>query len=244
MQTFDIGTSSKKLVKFKDIVEPKKNTTILSSFPIINKLFGNGLSEGSTFQIFGNRGCGKTTMMLQLLEDFSKVCEVAYISTEESEEQLLQKCPRLSVENVALGYMTDLEDILEIIRSYKIVVVDSFQMINSELNQKKIITKLVAEAKKYKCCLGIVCQLTKQGSVKGVSDIGHICDQTIKLSAGVPEYFGMNPDSAIIVDTDKNRNGKTGIVVFRNGDAGYEFESPWNDDGLVDDLEKCSYKKD
>lgn len=228
------------LIRVKDFSGNIQEKVYKSSYDSINKLFGNGLTHGCVFQMYGYRGTGKTTLLLQLLEDFSSQTETAYLTTEETSEQIISKCDRLNVKNVMVGKVTDLEEILEVIKHYKIVVLDSFQMISSTLNQKKIITQLVNAAKEYKCSLGIVCQLTKNGKDKGISDVGHLCDQVIKLCSGVSEYFGMN-GKAILLDSSKNRFGKTGIMVLENGDAGYNFENPWNED-LVDEIEKVAIK--
>jgi len=228
------------LTKVKDFKGDVQQKTWKSSYDSINKLFGNGLTQGCVFQMYGFRGTGKTTLLLQMLEDFSNQTPTAYLTTEETKEQIIAKCERLNVKNVMVGKVTDLEEILEVIKHYKIVVLDSFQMISSTLNQKKIITQLVNTAKDFNCSLGIVCQLTKNGRDKGVSDVGHLCDQVIKLWSGVSEYFGMI-GKAILLDSSKNRFGKTGIMVLENGDNGYNFENPWNED-LVDEIEKIAMK--
>ena len=228
------------LIKVKDFRGEVTQKVYKSSHDSINKLFGNGLTHGCVFQIYGFRGTGKTTFLLQLLEDFSNQTETAYLTTEETSEQIISKCARLNVKNVMVGKVTDLEEILEIIKHYKIVVLDSFQMISSTLNQKKIISLLMDTAKEYECSLGVVCQLTKNGKDKGVSDVGHLCDQVIKLSTGVSEYFGMI-GKAILLDSSKNRFGKAGILVLENGERGYDFENPWNED-LLEEIEKCAVK--
>lgn len=240
MQSFNIGTSTKTLIKAKDAVITE-TPRILSSFDSVNKLFGRGLAVSSIFQLTGYQGCGKTTMMLQILEDFSKTLDTAYIGTEEIESQILEKCPRLNVKNVSIGHMQDLEEILEIIRTFSVVVVDSFQMINSELDQKSIVTKMISEAKKHNTSLGIVCQLKKDGKSKGVSDIGHLCDQVIRLYPGVSDYFEM--EKAVIVYSEKNRNGKSGYNIFNIGPNGYEFDLPWFEE-MVDTLPKIRFKRE
>lgn len=127
-------------------LEKKEFPRLKSSYNLINNLFGNGWREGSVVQTTGYRGCGKTTFWLQILDDFSKEYSTAYVSNEESQDQLQEKCIRLNVNNVEIGYMSSLEDILEVIRSYKIVVIDSFQGIacNSE---KEAIQKIVSESR-------------------------------------------------------------------------------------------------
>jgi hypothetical protein len=46
----------------------------------------------------------------------------------------------------------------------------------------------------------------------------------------------------VIINSDKNRNGKSGYLVLENGSSGYNFELPW-DDELVDELDPKAFKK-
>jgi DNA repair protein RadA/Sms len=240
MKHFDIGLQKTNLVKVSQL-EKKEFPRLKSSYNLINNLFGNGWREGSVIQTTGYRGCGKTTFWLQILDDFSKEYSTAYVSNEESQDQLQEKCIRLNVNSVEIGYMSSLEDILEVIRSYKIVVIDSFQGIacNSE---KEAIQKIVSEAKKHNTCVAIIVHMTKGLREKGGSEIPHLCDQTIKLMEANPDVFGME-GKTIIINSDKNRNGRTGYWIVSCGSVGYDFENPW-DEYPVEMIEKNSIKKD
>lgn len=240
MKFFDIGLEKTPLTKVKDL--PKKEfITLKSSHNCINNLFGEGWLEGSVVHMSGSPGCGKTTFWIQLLEDFSKNYSCAYISNEESQDQLQKKCQRLNVENVEIAYMSSLEDVLEIMKSYQIVVIDSFQGIVSPYQEKETISKIVAQAKMYNCCIALIVHMTKTKIAKGGSEVAHLCDQVIRMVPGVSEYFCLD-DKCVIINSDKNRNGKSGYLVLENGSSGYNFELPW-DDELVEELDPKAFKK-
>lgn len=237
---FNINFQNTILQKPKDISE----VSILNfktNYDSINNLFGNGWYEGAVISMTGYRGCGKTTFWLQILEEYSTQMETAFLSNEENIEQLKLKCDRLNVKNVNIANINSLETILEIMKTHKMVVVDCFQGIVSELKPKEIISKLVTQAKEFKCCLAIILQMTKDLREKGVSEIGHLCDQTIKLVSGVGSFFEM--DNPVIFDgSSKNRNGRTGYLVLNNGSRGFDLDNPWNID-LVSDLPRQAVKK-
>lgn len=240
MKSFNINFQTTPLQKPKDI--PATDIVRLQcEHTTINNLFGNGWLEGAVVHMTGYRGCGKTTLWLQILESFSKNYTTAFLSNEESLDQLKMKCDRLKVENVDIANMNQLEDILEVIKTHKIVVVDCFQGISTDLKEKDLITKLISQAKESKCCLAIIVQMTKNLREKGASEIGHLCDQSIKLMSGVPSYFQMN-NPVILDGSTKNRNGKTGYLVLDHGAAGFDFQNPWEMD-LVPDLSKLAVKK-
>lgn len=240
MKSFNINFQTTTLQKPKDI--PVTDIVRLNcEYPAINNLFGEGWLEGAVVTMTGYRGCGKTTLWLQILESFSKIVSTAFLSNEESLAQLKLKCDRLKVENVDLANMNELDDLLEVIKTHKVVVIDCFQGISSELKEKDMITKLISQAKDSKCCLVIIVQMTKDLKEKGVSEIGHLCDHSIKLMSGVPSYFQMS-NPVILDSSTKNRNGKTGYLVLNHGEAGFDLNNPWEMD-LVRDLSKLAVKK-
>lgn len=240
MKSFNLGFQKTELKKVSDL--PKKEfPRIKSSYACINNLFGNGWREGSVLHISGYRGCGKTTFLLQIQEDYSKQFPVAFLTNEETQEQIQEKCERLNIKNVEIAYMNSLEDILEVIEKYKMVIVDSFQGIVSNLSEKDVAAKIISHAKQFGTCVGIVVHLTKSGMSKGVSEVAHMVDQTLMLKEGSSEYF-CNEYKTVILTTDKNRNGKAGSLVLEMKNSGYDFVNNLHDE-LYDEIEKEAFKK-
>lgn len=242
MKSFNLNLPQTKPIKVKDI-SYEQDSTLKSSYNSLNNLFGDGLIEGHTFQITGYRGVGKTTMILQMMKDFSNTCSTLFLTNEESVKQIARKCKRLNVENVDIAFQNNLQDILDSMKNYQLVIVDSFQGIFSgKLKEAEVISLLVKTAKETGCCFGIISHMTKDKKEKGGSEISHLVDQCIKISHGVPEYFCIN-ESCVIVHSDKNREGKTGYIIFRNGENGYNFEFPW-DENLIENLDKEAFRND
>ena len=234
--SFNINFLQTKLVRAKDL----QNTEInwFKTNTPLDGLFGSGYAEGATVHVTGYRGCGKTTFLLQALDKFSE--KSAFLSNEESIEQLGQKCKRLGVENVDIANMNSLDEILKVMEEYKFVVVDCFTGIVSDLKEKEIASTLISQAKKFNCNLMVIFQMTKNLRERGSAQIPHLFDQTIKLSSGVGSFFCM--DCPVIMSTDKNRNGKTGNLIYNHGESGFDFDSPWNYE-LLSELPKEAYKR-
>lgn len=234
--SFNINFLQTKLVKAKDLQDT--NINWFKTNTPLDSLFGSGYAEGSTVHVTGYRGCGKTTFLLQALDKFSE--RTAFLSNEESIEQLAEKCKRLGVENVEIANINSLEEILKIMEQYKFVVIDCFTGIVSDLKEKEIASALISQAKKFNCNLIVIFQMTKNLRERGSAQIPHLFDQTIKLSSGVGDFFCMT--CPVILTTDKNRNGKTGNLVYNHGEAGFDLEAPWCYE-LLSDLPREAYKK-
>lgn len=241
MKSFNLNFQKTKPTKVKDIVY-ENSVTLKFSHDCLNNLFGDGIQEGHTFQITGYRGVGKTTLLLQLLEDISKNYPTLFITNEESTKQIARRCERLSVKNAEVVFQNNIHEILEIAKDYKLIVIDSFQGIYGEkMKEKDIIAALVNFGKTHNISVGIVAHMTKDKKEKGVTEVAHLVDQCIKISHAVPEMFGME-GNVVIVHTDKNREGKAGYMVFENGDSGYDFNNPW-DEELVENLDPDCFRK-
>lgn len=234
--SFNINFLQTKLVKAKDLQETNINW-FRTNTPLDN-LFGSGYAEGATVHVTGYRGCGKTTFLLQALDKFSE--RSAFLSNEERLEQLSEKCKRLGVKNVEIANINTLEEILKVMEEYKFVVIDCFTGIVSDLKEKEIANTLISQAKKFNCNLIVIFQMTKNLRERGSAQIPHLFDQTIKLSSGVGDFFCMS--CPVILSTDKNRNGKTGNLVYNHGETGFDLDAPWSYE-LLPDLPRDAYKK-
>lgn len=205
----------------------------LIGIPIIDEVLGGkGLMPSMVATVAAPAGCGKTTLLLQLLESISTVShkKVGYVSGEEDISQLAYNAARIGVTNVQVANMCDVDKICDIVfPKFDVVVIDSFQCLSSKLvkGKKKVqeyaINRIVKAAKETRCVVFNICHLTKDGKLKGDSGVIHAVDCTIQIYKCKSEDYGH--DQARRIEVAKNRFGRTGEVVVRMGDTGYDFKN-------------------
>jgi predicted ATP-dependent serine protease len=190
----------------------------------LDEIFGDGLMKGTAITLTAVAGGGKTTFLLQLLErleqnDYS----TAYLSGEESAEQLAFNCKRLNVRNVLIGNVTDVDEICEIMQSNNVVVIDSFPSITTKEQMssteriKYILKRIITTAKETKCIVFFIMHLTKDGKLKGSTLIPHSVDVNISIQK-------VKDSSTIrVIGCYKNRFGSTGEYPADLTGTGYIF---------------------
>ncbi len=166
-------------------------------------------------------------MMLQLLEELEKQGKkTGYISGEEGVTQLAFSCKRLMVQQVPLANITDIDVIIEQIKTLKLdfIVIDSMPTItvNEKLTKTEkeelIVTKLITAAKETECVIGVILHFTKAGHYKGGTLLPHSvdCNVLMRRVEDSPELRE--------VEVTKNRFGCTGIAFFEMESYGFTFE--------------------
>ena len=99
----------------------------------MDRVIGGGFVPGSVTLIGGDPGIGKSTLLLQLVGNLSKLKEKCiYVSGEESLSQIKMRADRLGVKNndIEFASVTNASDIATTINSKKqrcILVIDSIQ---------------------------------------------------------------------------------------------------------------------
>lgn len=224
----DINTTSfRKVSKIKipDIFNRRLRTGVTK----MDDMLGGGFLPGSSFTLCATAGCGKTTLMLQTLDSMvGQGYKVAYASGEESIFQLAHTCNRLKVTNVDIANETDVETLVNVMKDYDMLVVDSFQALTTRKAkgfravEKHAIQTLVKAAKDSECVLGMIMHLTKSGELKGSTIVPHTVDMNIKV-APMPDT---DDETARLVYIDgKNRFGPLGDFEATLGHAGYDFQA-------------------
>ncbi len=193
----------------------------------LDRVLGGGIVKGSLVLLSGDPGIGKSTILLQICEFLGKNLRILYVSGEESARQIKLRANRLKVstENLYIMCQTDVESIVEYIKSDKpdLVIVDSIQtMCVSEINSSPgSITQVRESTNLYMHCakgLGIptilVGHVNKDGNIAGPKVLEHIVDCVL--------YFeGERHLSYRILRAVKNRFGSTNeIGVFEMLDKG------------------------
>ncbi|SHK35926.1 DNA repair protein RadA [Thermocrinis minervae] len=201
-----------------------------SGFPALDQALGGGLVLGQVVLIAGEPGIGKSTLLLQVCDRFSKEeGPVLYVSGEESGRQISLRAKRLNIrsENLYLYTETNLSKIVQAIQNMRpsLVVIDSIQTIHSELLEssagsvaqvRECAFKIAEVCKGLEIPVFIVGQITKEGSIAGPKVLEHLVDTVLSFEGERFNFYR-------VVKVVKNRFGSVGeMAVFRMTDAGLE----------------------
>src|SRR6185437_13028988 len=198
-----------------------------------DRVCGGGMVPGSALLVGGDPGIGKSTLLLQALAALAtgksgKPYRCAYISGEESLDQVRLRAARLGVERapVELAASTSIRDIaaaLDHAGGPDIVVIDSIQTMYLDTLDSAPGTvsqvcasaqELIGLAKTRGFCLVLVGHVTKEGVIAGPRVLEHMVDTVL--------YFeGERGHQFRIMRAVKNRFGPTDeIGVFEMTDRG------------------------
>ena len=241
----NIKMSSTKFQPVSQVVIPEVyNRRIKSGNEKIDAMFGDGILPGSSITLTARAGMGKTTFVLQLLENLhNNGHKVGYCSSEESVAQLAMTCKRLQVNNIQVCNESDVDIISKYMDDLDVIVIDSFQGLvkgnkrGREL-EKYCIEKLVVRAKETECAVILICHNTKAGGIKGSSLIIHAVD--VNISINMIKDAEMNARS---IRFEKNRFGPASDIECFIEYSGYDFETEVIVDGDGDNKPSKSDKK-
>lgn len=217
-------TEVKNLSKIEIKSENSKNV-FTSNIGEFDRVLGKGVVRGSVVLFAGEPGIGKSTLLTQLVGKIGGL----YVAGEESAEQIALRVNRLglSTERFDVFESNSVEEIEEYLNRvkdlYKIVVVDSIQVIGSEsatggmgsvTQIKESAFRLIQLAKKTGVAMFIVGHVTKDGDIAGPKLLEHMVDTVL--------YFeGEKNGDLRILRTTKNRFGPTDEVgVFKMEEKG------------------------
>jgi len=204
-------------------------------FGELNRVLGGGLVPGTLILIGGEPGIGKSTLLLQSSAMIAKDDRVvAYISGEESINQVKLRAERLNVSGKGLYFLSEgnLAAILEYLEELlpRLVVIDSIQTMYLEdvagtpgsiAQIRECTLRLMQWAKQNNVPVFIAGHVTKDGSIAGPGALEHIVDVVL--------YFEGEPFSNYrVLRGVKNRFGSTNeIGVFEmSGNGLIEVENP------------------
>src|SRR5690606_13613791 len=187
-----------------------------------DRVCGGGLVKGTVLLAGGDPGIGKSTLLLQITSRIADQVNCAYISGEESADQVRLRAKRLGVDHspVQLATSTNVRDILATMdgkESPKVVVIDSIQTMyvdtldaapGSVGQVRTSAHELIRQAKKRGITVIIVGHVTKEGTIAGPRVLEHMVDTVL--------YFeGERNHQFRILRSVKNRFGATDeIGVF------------------------------
>ncbi|NKB58936.1 MAG: DNA repair protein RadA [Alphaproteobacteria bacterium] len=208
---------------------PRRKTGIRE----FDRVAGGGLVPGSALLIGGDPGIGKSTLLLQAVAGLTKStvgARCAYISGEESIDQVRMRAERLAVTNapVQLAAATNVRDVIASLDTKEapdVVVIDSIQTMYLDALESAPGTvsqvrasaqELIRMAKRRGITMLLVGHVTKEGTIAGPRVLEHMVDTVM--------YFeGERGHQFRILRAVKNRFGPTDeIGVFEMTEGGLE----------------------
>jgi DNA repair protein RadA/Sms len=193
-----------------------------------DRVLGGGIVLGSLVLVGGDPGIGKSTLLLQAMNQLaSSGAKVLYVSGEESLQQTKMRANRLGVASAQLFVVseTSLEKILQDIQSLRpsAAVVDSIQTIYSSdlpstpgsIGQvREASSRLLYLAKHLGIPIFLIGHVTKEGFIAGPKVLEHMVDTVLYIEGEANQAFR-------ILRAVKNRFGSTNeIGVFEMKDSG------------------------
>jgi DNA repair protein RadA/Sms len=200
-----------------------------------DRVLGGGLLAGSTILLAGEPGIGKSTLILQMADAYSRAgLNILYVTGEESPGQLKKRAERLAVrgENISFINLTSLEQIISVIDEYPnhIAIIDSIQTVSSDVFEsppgtigqiRESAGRLIEKAKKDGFSLFLIGHVTKEGLVAGPKVLEHMVDAVLYFEGDSQHLYRL-------LRPIKNRYGSTfELGVFEMSPSGLrEVENP------------------
>jgi DNA repair protein RadA/Sms len=195
----------------------------------LDRVLGGGLVHGSTVLIGGDPGIGKSTLVLQAAAALARAgAEVAYVSGEESIDQIRLRAARLGVSNapVQVTAATSVRDVLGtfdqvhapqllVIDSIQTMYVDSVEAAPGTVTQLRTSAhELIRFAKRRGTALFLIGHVTKDGQIAGPRVLEHMVDAVVYFEGDRGHQFR-------ILRAVKNRFGAANeIGVFEMAEQG------------------------
>jgi DNA repair protein RadA/Sms len=218
-----LGRGKARALEFVKLAGPAEGVPrLLSGIGEFDRTCGGGLVPGGCMLIGGDPGIGKSTLLLQLVGRLSSAWSTAYVSGEESVDQVRLRAQRLGLADapVELAAATDVRDIaaaMDVAGGPRIVVIDSIQTMfvdtldsapGTVAQVRASAQALIRVAKRRGVCLLLVGHVTKEGLIAGPRVLEHMVDTVL--------YFeGERGHQFRILRAVKNRFGPTDeIGVF------------------------------
>lgn len=192
---------------------------------IVDPIIGEPIFPGSITIVSGESGTGKTTFLLQMCGEYAKKWKTGYVSGEQNEAFLKVICERCNVKDVDIGNIVDMDEIISLMSTYKILVVDSFPCIKCNMEkygkmsktkmEEFILLQLAQHAQKNKCALYIILHSTKAGQYKGSTFFIHTVDNMILLK---------RVDGKVSISLEKSRSAPPNEIILQMNNGGFDYQ--------------------
>jgi len=209
-------------------ISPENRQGYRSGLDELDRVLGGQLLPGMTILIGGEPGIGKSTLMLQAAERYSRQnLPVLYLTGEESLPQIKIRADRLGVtgDHITVVYTTSLEEAIGLLadNNYAVVLVDSIQtMASGQFDSppgtvgqvREAANQLVTLAKAQGFALFLVGHVTKEGMVAGPKVLEHMVDTVIYFEGDTSHLYR-------VLRAVKNRFGSSAeIGIFEMNSRG------------------------
>lgn len=201
----------------------------------LDRVLGKGIVEGEVILLSGEPGIGKSTLLMQIVLNFSDKGKVLYVCGEESPAQLKSRLERIrpkglkgkEKESFVLTEDVSVEGIAELVKSdnFSLVVVDSIQSMVSlsskgypgSISQVRVSGSVLTRlSKSTGVPMFIVGQINKGWDIAGPKVLEHIVDCVLYMEGDQYNQYR-------IIRSIKNRFGSTNeIGVFEMRGNGLE----------------------
>lgn len=194
----------------------------------VNRILGGGIVSGSVILLAGEPGIGKSTLLLDIADNFSKKNGIVlYLSGEESQEQVTIRAKRMGIngDNLYVSSSIYIQDLFQSIEKYKpkLIIVDSIQTLSDQeidsepgsiIQIKESTRQLIQIAKSNNIPIIISGHLNKAGDIAGPRVLEHMVDVVLHME-------GDHMNNHRLVTTIKNRFGPSfEIGVFEINEIG------------------------
>jgi DNA repair protein RadA/Sms len=211
-----------------DRIEADEGERLKIGMEEMDRVLGGGLVGGATILVGGDPGIGKSTLLLQVLQNLAaQGLLVLYITGEESARQIKLRGKRIGASSPNLLVLVEisLESILQKIMEIQpaVVVVDSIQTVYSSAMSsspgsvgqvREASARIILQAKRSGIPTFLIGHVTKDGAIAGPKVLEHMVDTVL--------YFeGDSGHAYRIIRSIKNRYGPANeIGVFEMRDRG------------------------
>nr|WP_295083012.1 DNA repair protein RadA [uncultured Roseateles sp.] len=198
----------------------------------LDRVLGGGIVEGGVVLIGGDPGIGKSTLLLQAIDDLSTKMRVLYVTGEESGAQIAMRSRRLGLAGTQVRVLAEisLEKILATLDAEQpaFCVIDSIQTLYSEhlssapgsvAQVRECAAHLTRKAKASGCAMVLVGHVTKEGALAGPRVLEHIVDTVLyfegdthssfRLVRAIKNRFGAVNEIGVFAMTEKGLKGVT-----------------------------------
>ncbi len=199
----------------------------------LDRVLGGGIVEGGVVLIGGDPGIGKSTLLLQALDNLQRSeVPTLYVTGEESGAQVALRSRRLGLGQSQVKVMAEinLEKILATLASTQpaVAVIDSIQTVYSDqltsapgsvAQVRECAAHLTRAAKASGTCVILVGHVTKEGALAGPRVLEHMVDTVLyfegdthssfRLVRAIKNRFGAVNEIGVFAMTEKGLKGVT-----------------------------------
>jgi DNA repair protein RadA/Sms len=196
----------------------------------LDRVLGGGIVAGGVVLIGGDPGIGKSTLLLQAIDDLSNKLKVLYVTGEESGAQIAMRSRRLGLSGAKVRVLAEinLEKIMATLEAEQpaFCVIDSIQTVYSEhlssapgsvAQVRECAAQLTRTAKAGGCAMVLVGHVTKEGALAGPRVLEHIVDTVLyfegdthssfRLVRAIKNRFGAVNEIGVFAMTEKGLKG-------------------------------------